>query len=96
MVSVPRQIPWLGDIVYRNLVGSTIDAVALAVHWLPSVTVTEYVPGIRLLIVSVCKVVDQLYENGSVPPFTFAVIVPSFLPKQVTSVFERLTFTAGA
>ena len=57
---------------------------------------TEYVPGTRFVIVSVCKVVDQLYEKGPTPPLTTAVIVPSFLPKQVTSVFVRLTFTAGA
>jgi hypothetical protein len=94
--SFPWHIPWLGVIVYKNLGGSTTEAVALAVHSFWSETVTEYVPGIRLVTVGLCMVVDQLYVKGAVPPVTFAVIVPSFLPKQVTSVLLMVTFTDGA
>ena len=53
---------------------------AVAVHECASVTVTVYVPAVRLLIAAVVELLDQLYVYPEVPPDPEAVAAPVLLP----------------
>jgi hypothetical protein len=49
---------------------------------LASVTVTEYVPDVKLMMLFVLEFVFHRYEYGDIPPLTNALILPSLYPKQ--------------
>src|SRR5690242_7992905 len=65
--------------------GSTCPAPWI-VHPLASVTVTEYVPGGKLIIVTAVLPLLHRYVYPGVPPPTFAVAVPLLAPTAVSSV----------
>ena len=59
---------------------------AVAVHPLISLTVTEYVPAPTPLIVDVVAVVLHAYVYGEVPPLAVTVAAPVLPPKHNTLV----------
>ena len=63
-----------------GLLGSVNVIDIVSVHKLASVTVTLYVPAIRLLISCVVAPVFHKYVYGFVPPFTFRSMDPVLFP----------------
>ena len=65
-------------------------------HPLASVTVTEYVPEVKLARSSVVAPFDQRNVYAVVPPDTDKLAAPVELPKQRTFVPKMLTASAAA
>ena len=61
-----------------------------------SVTVTVYVPGIRLPIEDVVELFDHKYEKPPAPPDTNAVRIPLELPQVAWIVLITTTTKFGA
>lgn len=78
--------------VFSGVAGCVMIIVAVLVQPLAVVTVIEYVPAVRLLIVDVLPPFDQAYVYGPCPPFTFTVALPVLPPKQGTSTNEERIF----
>ena len=55
----PKQLTLICEIGAVNTTGCVIVAVAVFVQDIPSVTVTVYVPAVRLLIVAVVALFDH-------------------------------------
>ena len=64
----------------NDAVGWVIDTLDVAVQPLASVTVTLYVPPVRLVAVAVVCELFHSYVYGVVPPFAVTVAEPVELP----------------
>ena len=74
------------ELLACNKVGSVMVILDEILHPLASLTVTVYVPGLRLFTLEVVALLLQEYEYGRVPPVTLILPLPLFAPLQVTFV----------